>query len=310
MRPEPDSAPRARIPSDIDTPDKIVYGLTARQLAILATAAVTGYTIVKATRTLLPMPALIAALVPVAGIAIFLALGRKDGLPIDRWLLAGIRYSRAPRHLTPAATGHVTPPPSWAPLTTPSAPSVLRLPAHAISGTGIIDTGTHATALIACTTVNISLRTGDEQTALIGAYGRWLNGLAAPVQVVISAQRVDLTAHAQHTAEAATAISNPALAEAAHDYAGFLEDLAARRDPLWRTVTIAVTASSGKGRDNDVTRRAEHTASSLAALGVQTAILDGARVTSVLTAATDPYTPSGSSWPRTRPGAIITGGTP
>jgi protein ImuB len=45
---------------------------------------------------------------------------------------------------------------------------VLRLPARAISEGGVIDTGSQAVALVACTTVNINLRTGDEQAALIG----------------------------------------------------------------------------------------------------------------------------------------------
>jgi hypothetical protein len=162
-------------------------------------------------------------------------------------------------------------------------------------------------ALVACTTVNIALRTGDEQTALIGAYGRWLNSLSEPVQIVISAQRVDLTGHAHRIADAADTLTNPALAEAARDYAAFLDELATRRDPLWRTVTVAVTAPGEKGRDADVLRRADHTASALSALGAQTAVLDGARATAVLTCAVDPYTPADVTWPRARPDAVITG---
>jgi hypothetical protein len=65
---------------------------------------------------------------------------------------------------------------------------VLRLPANAISPAGAIDTGTHNVALVACTTVNVALRTGDEQAALIGSLGRWLNGLSGPIQIVISTQ--------------------------------------------------------------------------------------------------------------------------
>ncbi len=56
--------------------------------------------------------------------------------------------------------------------------------------------------------------------------------------------------------------------------------------------------------------RADHAAAALAALGVQTTVLDGARVTSVLSVAVDPYTPSDASWPRTRPGAPIMSGDP
>lgn len=308
MRHDPDTTPRARIPADVDQPDKIVYGLTARQLAILSVAAVAAYGIFKAVGHLLPQPVLLALMVPLAGAAIVLALGRRDGLSLDAWLLAAIRHSRAPRNLAPAADGTVAPAPTWAPHTTAVPPvAVLRLPAKAISERGIIDTGAQSAALIACTTVNINLRTGDEQAALIGGFGRWLNSLSAPVQIVISAQRVDLSSHAQRIADNAATIANQALAGAAQDYAAFLDELSTRRDPLWRTVTVAVTATGEKGRDNDAARRADQTANALAALGVPTSILDGARATSVLTVAADPYTPADVSWARARPGAVISG---
>lgn len=307
MRHEPDSTPRSKIPADVDTPDKIVYGLTARQLAILTVAGLIEYGIFKAAGQLLPQPVLIAVMIPVAGAAIVLALGRRDGLSLDAWLLAGIRQIRSPQRLGPAPDGKHFAAPAWAPQAPPSARSplgVLRLPARAISESGVIDTGSQAVALVACTTININLRTGDEQAALIGGYGRWLNSLSSPVQVVISAQRVDLSSHAQRIAEGADTIANAALAEAARDYADFLDDLAVRRDPLWRTVTVAVTAS-GDRAEHEAARRAEHAASALSGLGVQTAVLDGGRVTAVLATAVDPYTPADASWPRTRPDAVI-----
>lgn len=205
MRDSDDLTPHARIPADVDTPDKIVYGLTARQLAILAVAAVIGYGIFRTVGTLLPQPVLVAILTPLAGAATVLALGRRDGLSMDVWLLAAIRHTRSPKRLAPAASGRRSTAPAWAPATDePVAPvPVLRLPAKAISDAGVIDTGPHAVALVACTTVNIGLRTGDEQAALIGGYGRWLNSLSAPVQIVISAQRVDLSSHAQRIADGA-----------------------------------------------------------------------------------------------------------
>jgi hypothetical protein len=280
-----------------------VYGLTARQLAILSVAAAAGYGIFKTLGSLLPQPVLLALLVPLAGVAIVLALGRRDGLSLDRWLLAAVTHSRGPKHHAPVAAPPV---PAWAPGPGMAVP-MLRLPAKAVSEHGVIDTGAHAVALVATTTVNIGLRSGDEQTALIGGYGRWLNSLGGPVQLVISAQRVDLSTHAQRIANTAATITNPALAGAAYDYAEFLDQLAEQRDPLWRTVTIAVTASGEKGRDTEVTRRAEHAASTLAALGAQTAVLDGARATAVLACAADPYTPADVTWPRARPGAAVTG---
>jgi hypothetical protein len=188
MRHDPDSQPTARIPADVDTPDKIVYGLTARQLAILTVAGVLGYGIVRAVGTVLPQPVLIAILTPVAAAAVVLALGRRDGLPMDAWLLSALWHAGSPRRLAPAPSGRAATAPGWAPATDQPAVAVpvLRLPATAISDAGVIDTGAQAVALVACTTVNIGLRTGDEQAGLIGGYGRWLNSLSGPVQIVIS----------------------------------------------------------------------------------------------------------------------------
>lgn len=315
---DPDIAPRARIHADVDTPDKIVYGLTARQLAILAVAGVVVYGLYRTVGHRLPGPVFVGLLIPIAGAAVVVALGRRDGLPLDRWLLAAVRHTRGPKHLAPPPTDQAEAVPAWAPPTATPAAAVppLRLPAHAITASGVIDTGPRAVALVATTTVNIGLRTGEEQAALIGAFGRWLNSLTGPIQMVISAQRVDLSSHAARLTATAGTIANPALADAARDYAAFLDDLARRRDPLWRTITIAVTGDThhdtghdtghGTGRDTEVLRRAEHTASALAALGTQTAVLDGGRATAVLTCVVDPYTPAEVTWPRARPDAPVT----
>jgi hypothetical protein len=294
---------RVRIPADVEAPDKILYGLTARQVAILAAAAVLAYTVYRVLGPHLPWPVLLACLTPVAAVAALLALGRRDGLSMDAWVLAGIRHTRAPTRLTP--TGPPPPAPGWAPqpvLTGRGEPTggrgvgVLRLPVDAITDAGVVDTGDGRTvALVAATTVNLTLRTPEEQAALLQGYGRWLNSLTAPVQIVVSAARVDLTAHADRITDTLTthptpadptpadpapvdpapvdpapvdpapagpaltdpALINPALAAAARGYADFLTQLAATRDPLWRTVTIAHTSPGGgsPGPARRVTRR-------------------------------------------------------
>jgi hypothetical protein len=43
-------------------------------------------------------------------------------------------------------------------------------------------------AMVAATSVNLALRTTDEQAVLIDTYGRWLNSLSTPTQIVVSAQ--------------------------------------------------------------------------------------------------------------------------
>ncbi|MGI5243371.1 PrgI family protein [Dactylosporangium sp. CA-139066] len=298
----------ARVPADIEAPDRIVWGLTARQVAIIGAAAALGYLILRTVGRFLPLPAVAIMLIPLAGVAVALALGRRDGLPLDAWLWAAIRDRRTPRRAAPAPAG-VAPVPAWAPAVDADgpAPAVLRLPAHGIGDDGVIDLGDGtATVLVAATTVNVGLRTGAEQAALVGSYARWLNALTGPVQVVVSAQRVDLTSHAVRVADAAEALPHPALADAALDYSDFLLDVAARRDPLWRTVTVAHTAAGERGAGTEAMRRAEHTAATLATLGAQTRVLDGGTATAVLTAAVDPYQDTDASWPRTPAHTAVT----
>jgi hypothetical protein len=305
MRIDPDQVvPRASIPADVEAPDKLIYGLTARQVAILATAAVIAYGLWRGlTRLHLPLPVVVFALIPIMGVAAGLALGRRDGLSLDAWFLAAILHRRTPKRAVAAPEGLIAAP-AWAPTPVPNpgkrqpAPTVLRLPAHAIGEAGVIDLGGNAATMVAATTVNIGLRTGGEQYALLGAYARWLNSLTGPVQVAVSTQRVDLSSHAIRISDAAATLGDPNLADAALDYAEFLLDVAARSDPLWRTVTIVCTTPGGKGADIEALRRGEHTASALAALGVDTRVLNGAAATAVLTAAVDPYQYTDASWPR------------
>ncbi len=315
MRTDPDAVvPRAAIPADVEAPDKIIYGLIARQVAILATAGILAYWLWKALWTIpVPLPAAVAAIIPIMGVATALALGRRDGLSLDRWFLAAIMHRRTPKRQVPAPEG-ARAAPAWAPTAvanpggTQPQPSVLRLPAHAITDSGVIDLGGGTAAtMVAATTVNISLRTGDEQYALLGAYARWLNSLTGPVQVAVSAQRVDLSSHAQRIAEVAGVLADPALADAALDYGEFLLDIAAERDPLWRTVTIACTAAGGKGAPAEALRRGEYTANALSALGVSARVLDGPTATAVLAGAVDPYQYTDASWARALPTTAVAG---
>ncbi|GIJ64564.1 PrgI family protein [Virgisporangium aurantiacum] len=288
---------RARIASDVDAPDKVVYGLTFRQLAILAVAAVIGYGAWKGLHTVLPVPVLLAGALVLGGLVFGLAVGRRDGLPLDLWILAGLRHSRAPRALTTTDTTARTP--DWVdgsmgrmPL-----PAPLKLPADAIRDDGQLSLGGTKAAMVAATSVNLALRTADEQAALIDTFGRWLNSLATPTQIVVSAQPVDLASSARTLARTADRLAHPALASACADHAQFLGDLAERRDPLRRLVLIVARAGAGERSEHAARRRADDTVRALSGLGVTTRALDGPAVTAALAAAADPYRPS-------RPGGL------
>jgi len=116
------AAARAKIPADIDAPDRVAFDLTFRQLAVLVSAGLTGlvvWTVLARTASFLPAAVRAVALVPLAGVALALAVGRRDGLPLDTWLTAAAVFRRRPRRLTSAA---VTEPPSWAPVAVPRDP--------------------------------------------------------------------------------------------------------------------------------------------------------------------------------------------
>jgi hypothetical protein len=225
---------------------------------------------------------------------------------MDVWLFAAIRHSRAPRAL--CTTDNMTAVPQWvqAPKTKPVLPAPLKLPADAIADDGQISLGTARAAIVAATSVNLHLRTPDEQAALIDAYGRWLNSLSTPTQIVVSAQPVDLHSHARTLAAAAPSLPHPALAAACADHAAFLNDLADRRDPLRRQVLV-VTRTDGTGQGGHAARRrADDTARALSGLGVTTRALDGAAATAAIAAAADPYRPPQPGG-LAAPDAVITG---
>jgi hypothetical protein len=305
-----DAPPRAAIPADVDAADRIVWGLTFRQLAILAAAAAVVYGLWRLAASALPgLPSAVplGAGGPVLAAAAAVALGRRDGRPLDAWLLSAVAMRRAPRAQAPGGPAD----PAAAGLartTTPApVPAALRLPADAISPAGLLRLpGTSAArsstaAVVAAGTVNLGLRTAAEQAALLGGFARWLNSLTAPVQITVSAARVDLRPHIEAVREAAPLLPHPALGEAAAGYAEFLDELAAARDPLRRQVLVTVGAAG----EVPAGRRGADTARALAALGVDTRLLDGPAVTAALAAAVDPYHPPAPG-PRAVPDTTIT----
>jgi hypothetical protein len=293
---EPDEAMRARMPADVDAPDKVLYGLTFRQLALLAATGLLLFGGWRALHRILPAPVLVAAGLAAAALSVAVAVGRRDGQPLDTWLLHAVRYQRAPHALTSLTIAAqlpvwVEPPRLRMPL-----PAPLRLPAQAIGDDGEIRLGDGHTAIVAATTVNLALRTPAEQAALLDAFGRWLNSLSVPTQILVSAQPVDLASHADTLAAHAAQLRPLALAAACADHAAFLADLATRRDPLHRRILITHHDPAAMGLAR---RRADGTARALTQLAVTARALDGPAAPAALAGCADPYRPP-------RPGGLAT----
>ncbi|MGP4112971.1 PrgI family protein [Streptomyces sp. 4N509B] len=323
-----------RIPADVEREDTVLLGLTARQLMLLSAAGVVLYALYTATATLLPPAVFLVAALPIAGVAVLLALGRRDGLPLDRLLLAAIRQHMAPRHRI-AAPARVQPAPAWlaaraVPADEPDqptpqtiSPAPLELPARSVTEAGVIDLGRDGMAVVAvCSTVNFALRTPSEQESLTAAFGRYLHSLTAPVQIVVRAERLDVSAQIAELHETAPHLPHPALEHAALEHATYLDELRRTstllrrqvllilREPLRTTgpadvFSVAPGRTGRQGRrgrrrqeeaveaarraaEARLVRRAEEAAQMLGPVGITVTPLDAGQATAVLAAACNP----------------------
>jgi hypothetical protein len=190
--------------------------------------------------------------IPLGATAVILALGQRDGLSLDRMLLASIRQRRGPRHRVAAPEG-VRPAPPW--LTahatttlgdTPHAASTdalaaLRLPAAGITDTGVIDLGPDGLALVAvASTVNFALRTPTEQEGLVASFGRYLHSVTAPIQLVVRTERLALSTQITDLHQQAGGLPHPALEAAALEHADYLAHRGEHTDLLRRQVLLVL----------------------------------------------------------------------
>ena len=232
---------RVPVPADIELPDKLVAGLTGRQVVITAIAVLVMWAGYMATRTVLPLPVFAVLAAPAAVIATALAIGQRDGLTLDRLLAAAWRQARSPRRMVtapegvPAVPGWVTP--GLARQAGPP-PAPVTPPWQLVTPDGVIGLGDGAAAVCAVSTVNFALRSPAEQDALTGAYGRWLHSLTGPVQILIRTGHADLAAAISRLRENAPALPHPALEQAALSHARFLARLGASRQVLTRQVLL------------------------------------------------------------------------
>ncbi|MEV6256930.1 PrgI family mobile element protein [Nocardia sp. NPDC051911] len=259
-----------RIPADVDRSDRILGPFTARQLAVLATAALLLYSGWAATRTVIAPAVFVTVAAPVFVVVAVAVLTRRDGLSADLLLVAAIRHRYRPRHLVRSRGSTRAETPRWitarAHRSRPRPPVPAELSANQVrlpesvsnSGSGavgVIDLGADGLAVIAVAgTLNLSLRTPAEQDSLVGQLAGWLHTLRQPVQILVRSARLDLTEHITGLHTAAEQMS-PDLAAAALDHADHLAELTAREDPthrqvllIWREPTESLAATGLRAR--------------------------------------------------------------
>ncbi|UQA92179.1 PrgI family protein [Streptomyces halobius] len=300
---DPADAPHGtRIPADISRPDRLLGPFTARQTAILASAAAVLYGGWWATRSFMTPFTYAALVIPVAGAVAALALGQREGIGLDRFLAAALAHARTAKRRVHAPEG-VPPLPTVVPSRWAKAagapPAAMRMPYDGITPDGVLDLGGEGNSAVAtCSTVNFELRSGAEQQGLTAAFARWLNSLTGPTQLLVRCHRINLTPLAATLHHHAAALPHPALEQAARAHADFLADLAAGDNLLGRQVLLVareestahgVRRSSGEGR---VLQRLDEAARALTPAEITLTPLDGPQSAELVSAACNPDTPT------------------
>lgn len=288
--------PLVRIPADVEREDTVLGPLSARQtvqLGVVVAALWLGY---QATKRFIPPLFFLAAALPILTAAGLAVLTRRDGLALDRWLLAAWRHHRSPRRLLPGVHGGEQVLPWQEALHRQQPPPVigeLHLPITDIGPDGVLDmAGAGRVVLSQAGTVNFGLRTGGEQQALIAGFARWLNALTGPVQILVRSQRLEIGPEIVELERAAVGLPHPLLEEACGEHAAFLADLAAEQDLLSRQVLVAHReAGSDRAARVRASRRAEEAAGLLAAAEVPLRALSASEAFAQMAAATTPDSP-------------------
>lgn len=287
---------RIQLPADVEMEDRLAFGLTARQLLILASAAVACYAVFSALSSVLPLPVAVALVVPLALLGIALALGHRDGLSGDRLALAAARHLSVSKRRVAAPDGL---PPRLSGVAGQPAASLLALPVRAILRSGVIElTDGSWCLLMSAAGTSWALRSEEEQAALVEAFGKWLNSVVEPAAITVRSETVDLATHQAKIRDAAATLPNQALRYCAETYAGFLGELAAEGEGLRRRQILLALTSTNRDRESataTLQRRASEANTLLHTAGVELSPLSGEQAAALLPSALgSPDVPPGS----------------
>lgn len=267
-----------RVPADVELEDRLAFGLTGRQLAILAAAFACAYAVEALTASLAPRPVALAAAALTGAAGLALALVRRGGLRGEALALAAGRYLLGPRRLALAPEG--------LPAALPGPRlrlGLLEPPVVRVRASGVVELadGSHCRILRARGT-SFALRSPEEQAAFVAAFGRCLNGLGEPLQIVVRREPASLEPHADAVERGAAALPGPAR-DAAADHARFLRGLGGEA-PLWRRSILLVVHSRDRPElaEAALDRAAAQATELLRGAEVSLALLDGLETAALL----------------------------
>ena len=218
-------------------------------------------------------------------------LARRDGLPGDRFALAAARFLIQPRLRLLAPEGLPAPLPGAPPR---QALRALDLPVAAVLASGLVDLSHGGFCrLLRASATGFALRSDEEQQALVEAFGRFLNGLTDPVEIVVRSEPVDLNSWADRLEHTLPAASAPSLRAAAVAHARFVAELGSQAEVRRREIVLVLRSSRSDREEahGELERAAGETIDLLQAAGVELHPLTGKETALLLARTLDPPGP-------------------
>ncbi|MBI5913148.1 hypothetical protein HY839_01765 [Candidatus Azambacteria bacterium] len=98
-------------------------------------------------------------------------------------------------------------------------------------------------AILMCSSVNLALKSQDEQDALIYQYQNFLNGLDFSVQFVIHSRKLDVTDYLNDLKEALKAQDNELLRIQTEEYIDFIQSFVGMQNIMSKTFLVVIPYS-------------------------------------------------------------------
>jgi len=88
--------------------------------------------------------------------------------------------------------------------------------------------------------INFSLKSSDEQQALLESYQNFLNGLSFPIQILMQSRTLDLTSYLDNLTKLASTQTNDLLRTQTNEYLTFVKDLIGVANIMSKTFYIII----------------------------------------------------------------------
>lgn len=102
-------------------------------------------------------------------------------------------------------------------------------------------------AVLMCSSVNLALKSQDEQDALIYQYQNFLNGLDFPVQFTVHSRKLDITDYLNSLMETLKTQENELLRIQTEEYIEFIRNFVAMQNIMSKTFYIVIPYSVNEG---------------------------------------------------------------